>query len=62
MRCKIEKAEILPLPTLAYNESIISGILDILQNITQLLGFTNDIIRNKVIILKDDLLIVRNAT
>lgn len=62
MHCKIEKVDILLLPTLAYDKSTISGTLDILRKVTQLLGLTNDIVCNKVIILKGDSLTVRYAT
>lgn len=62
MRCKVEKADILPIPTLAYDESTISGTLNILRTVTQVLGLTEDVVRDKVIMLKGDLLTVRNVT
>lgn len=62
MCCKIEKSDILPLLTLAYDKFTISGIFDILQKVMQLLSLTNNIVYNKIIMLKGDLLIVRNAT
>lgn len=62
MHCQTEKADILPLPTLAYDESTISGTLDILRKLTQVLGLSKEVVRNKVIMLKGDLLTVRNAT
>lgn len=57
----VKKADIFPLLTLTYDESIISSTLNILRKITQVLGLTEEVIRNKVIILKGDLLMIQNT-
>lgn len=44
-----------------YNEFTISGIFDILQKLIQVLSLSKKIVYNKIIILKDDLLTIRNV-
>lgn len=61
MRCQTKKVDILPLVTLVYDESTISDILNILQKLTQVFNLSKEIVHSKVIMLNDDLLIVRNA-
>lgn len=61
MRCQTEKANIFPLPTLAYDEFTISGTLDILPKLTQVLGLSEEIVRSKIIILKSNLLTIKIA-
>ena len=61
IRCRNEVADILPLPTLPYNEGSIVGTIEILQEIAERLGLSDEIVRDKVILLKGDLLTVRNC-
>ena len=61
IRCKNEVADILPLPTLPFNERNIAGTIKILWEIAKRLGLSDEIVRNKIILLKGDLLIVRNS-
>ncbi len=61
IRCRNEVADILPLLTLPFNEGSIAGIIEILQEITKRLGFFDEIIRNKIILLKGNLFIIRNC-
>ena len=57
IRCKNEVANIFPLPTFPYNEGSIVNIIKILWKIAKRLGLSDKIIRNKVILLKGNLLI-----
>lgn len=57
-----KKTDILPLPTLAYDESTIASTFDILQKLIQVLRLTKEVICEKLIILKDDLLKIQIAT
>ncbi len=61
IRCTNEVADILPLPTLLYNESSIAGTIEIFREIVERLGLSDKIVKDKVILLKGDLLIVRNC-
>ncbi|WP_375449348.1 hypothetical protein [uncultured Nostoc sp.] len=61
IRCRNEVADILPLPTLLFNEGSIAGIIEILREIAKRLGLSDEIVRNKIILLKGDLLTVRNS-
>ena len=54
-------ADILPLSTFSYNEESIVGTIKILQEIVEQLGLFDEIIREKVILFKGDLLIVQNC-
>lgn len=60
MRCRVIKVEVIFLPTLAFNEGIIMGIVDIFQTIVTQLGFINKIGSNKVIIMRGDLFTMQN--
>lgn len=62
MHCATKTADILSLLTLTYNEFIIASIFNTLQKLTQVLRLTKKVIREKIIMLKDDLLTVQNAT
>ncbi len=61
IRCRNEVSDILPLPTLPYNEGSIAGTIEILREIAERLGLSDEIVRDKVILLKSDLLTVRNC-
>ena len=61
IRCRIEVIDILSLPTLPYNDGSIAGTIEILREITERLGLSDKIVRDKVILLKSDLLTVRNC-
>lgn len=61
MHCQTKKADIFPLPTLAYNKSILFSTLDILQKLKQELDLSKEVLYKKIIMLKADLLIVKNA-
>ncbi len=58
IRCRNEVAEILPLPTLPYNEGSIAGTIEILREIAERLRLSDEIVRDKVILLKGDFLII----
>lgn len=61
IRCRNEAADILPLPTLPFNEESIAGTIDILREIAKRLGLSEEVVRDKIILLKGDLLTVRNC-
>ena len=61
IRCRNEVADILPLSTLPYNKGSIVGTIKILQEIAERLRLSDKIVRDKVILLKGDLLTVRNC-
>ena len=61
MRCPIEKARVFPLPTLALDESKISQVVEILREYSKFLGLTDNIVSEKMIIVKEDLFIVKNV-
>lgn len=61
VKCKNETADILPLPTLAFNEGSISGTIEVLRNIAERLELTDEVVKSKVILLKGDLLTIRNS-
>lgn len=58
VRCKLEPADILPLPTFAFNEGTIAGTIDIFEEIAKRLELTDEVVRDKLIILKGDLMTV----
>ena len=58
MRCFLVKANVVPLPTFAYNEGTIIGIVNIFRIIATQLGLTNEIVSNKVVMIKGDLFTV----
>ncbi len=61
IRCRLKKADILPLPTLAINEGTIPGSIDIVQELAERLELSDEIIRDKLILLKGNLMTVRNC-
>ena len=61
IRCRNEVVDILQLPTLLFNEGSIAGTIEILWEIAKRLGLSDEIVRNKIILLKGDLLTVRNS-
>ncbi len=50
------------LPTLAFNEGTIMGTIDVLQTFAKQLDFSEEMVCNKVIMMRDDLLTIRNVT
>lgn len=61
IRCSLEKADIFPLPTLAFNEGTISGLIDIIRELAERLELTNEVVGDKIILIKGDLMTVRNC-
>lgn len=61
IRCSLEKANILPLPTLAFNKGTISGSIDIIGELAERLELTNEVVREKIILIKGDLMTVQNC-
>ena len=57
-----EKANILPLPTLPYNEAEIIETIDILSELIQRLDLDDYVFEDKVVMAKGDWLTVRNIT
>ncbi|MCJ1346581.1 hypothetical protein MMC31_004799 [Peltigera leucophlebia] len=62
VQCQIEKADIIPLPTLPLDESSIAGTIEILKEYLKRLGIEDVAIINKLLIFKGDFLTVRNVT
>lgn len=60
MHCPIEKARVFPLLTLAFEESKISQVVKILREYSKFLGLTDNMISEKIIMVKKDWLTVRN--
>ena len=61
IKCKNEASNILPLPTLPYNEGNISETIEVLRDIAKRLELTDDVVKDKIILLKGDLMTVRNC-
>ncbi len=61
IRCRNEVADVLLFPTLPYNKGSIVGTIEILREIAERLEFSDEIVRDKVILLKGNLLTVRNC-
>lgn len=61
IRCNLEKADLLTLPILAYNKGTILGTIDIIQELAERLELTNEVIRDKIIFIKGDLITVQNC-
>lgn len=62
VRCSMEKADLLPLPTLALDKSSIAGTIDILKEYLERLGLEDIMVREKRIMFKGDYLTVHNIT
>lgn len=62
MQCAKDKANILLLPTLPYNESEISETIDILRELIQYLDLDDYVFEDKVGMAKRDWLTIRNIT
>lgn len=60
MRCRLEKAEVLTLPTLALDEAKISDVIEILDSYVKILDLTPEMVDNTLVLLKGDYLTVRN--
>ncbi len=61
IRCRLEKAVILLLLTLAMNEGILPWTIDIVQELAEQLKLSDKVIRDKLILLKGDLMTVWNC-
>ncbi len=62
IQCIKEKADILLLPTLPYNESEICETIDILRELIQYLSLDNYIFEDEIVMVKRDWLTVQNIT
>ena len=60
IRCSLEKANLLLFPILAYNKSIILGIIDIFWELAQWFEITNEVVKNKIIFIIGDLMTIQN--
>ena len=61
IKCRPDTANVFPLPTLASNEATISGTIDIVQELAERLELTDEVVRDKLILLKGDLMTIRNC-
>ena len=61
IRCSLEKTDILLLLTLAYNKDTISGSIDIIHELADWLELTDNVVRNKIIVIKKDLMNIQNC-
>lgn len=61
MYCPIKKGRVFLLPTFALNESKISQVVKILPKYSKSLSLTDDMISEKMIIVEENWLIVRNV-
>ncbi len=52
----------MPLSTLAFNEGTIMGTIDVLQTFAERLGLSEEMICDKVIMMRGNLLTIRNVT
>lgn len=59
-RSRKERADLLPLPTLAIDEASIAGTIDIMRTYAQTLGLEDVAVQDKCIMFKGDYLTVRN--
>lgn len=62
IQCAVQAADILPLPTLSFDESKISGTIEILQELVIRLGLNPQILHGKKVIFKGNYMTVRNIT
>lgn len=61
IKCRLKLADILPLPTFAINKGIIPRTINIVQELAKRLEPSDEVIRSKLILLKRDLMTVRNC-
>lgn len=61
IRCSFEKANLLPLLTLAYNKGTILGTINIIRELAEQLELTNEVVRDKIIFIKRDLMTIQNC-
>ena len=61
IKCRPDIANVLPLLTLATNKATISGTIDIVQELAERLELTDEVVRNKFILLKEDLMTICNC-
>ena len=61
IKCRPDTADMLLLPTLANNKAIISGTINIIQELAERLELTDEVVRDKLILLKRDLMTIRNC-
>lgn len=61
IRCSLKKADIFLLPILAFNKVTISGSIDIIRKLAEWLELTNKVVRDKIILIKGDLMIIQNC-
>lgn len=54
IRCQLEKADILLFPTLVMNKGLIPGSINIVQELAKRLELLDEVIKNKLILLKKD--------
>ncbi len=62
VQCRIEKADIILLPTLPLDEALIAVFIDILKEYLMKLGIEHVAILNKLLILKGNFFTVCNVT
>lgn len=60
MQCAKKKANILFLPILSYNKAKISKTIDIFKELILCLNLDDNVFENKVVIVKNDWLIIQN--
>ena len=60
IKCKPGIFDILLLPTFATNAVTIFGIIDIVQELEERLELTDEIVKDKLILIKRDLMIISN--
>lgn len=60
MQCAVQKADIIPLPTLLYNEASISATIEIIRELAERLRLNLGRLWGKKIMFKGDLLTIRN--
>ncbi len=60
IKCNPDTADVLLLPTLAANKVTISRTIDIIQELVERLELTDEVIRDKLILIKGDLMTIHN--
>lgn len=61
VKCKDESADILPFSTFAFNEGTITGTIEIIRGHVERLRLSDEVVRNKIILLKRDLMTISNC-